>query len=102
MNDFDSNVPLLTNLSLHQFTIFIEDIFLYLESHHESLSDRKKISRNLEKYISYLKNYKKNEVLASFSHYLNDKKYEEAAHFIATESFSVFRDIVKYTSEIKI
>lgn len=102
LNDFDSNVPLLTNLSLHQFTILNEDIFLYLESHHESLSDRKKISRNLEKYISYLKNYKKNEVLASFSHYLNDKKYEEAAHFIATESFSVFRDIVKYTSEIKI
>ena len=101
LNNFDSKVPLLGDLSLHQFTILNEDIFSYLESQHDRLSDRKKIGSNLSKYIEYLKNYRKNEVLASFSHYLNDKKYEEAAQFIAYEAFHVFREVVKYTSDIK-
>lgn len=101
LNNFDSKVPLLGDLSLHQFTILNEDIFSYLESQHDRLSDRKKIGSNLSKYIEYLKNYRKNEVLASFSHYLNDKKYEEAAQFIASEAFHVFREVVKYTSDIK-
>ena len=101
LNDFDSKVPLFADLSLHQFTILNEDIFMFLESHHDNLPDRKKVARNLEKYINYLKNYRRNEVLASFSHYLNDKKFEEAAHFVASEAFSVYRDVVKYTSGIK-
>ena len=101
LNNFDSKVPLLGDLSLHQFTILNEDIFSYLESQHDRLSDRKKIGSNLRKYIEYLKTYRKNEVLASFSHYLNDKKYEEAAQFIASEAFHVFREVVKYTSDIK-
>ena len=101
LNNFDSKVPLLGDLSLHQFTILNEDIFSYLESQHDRLSDRKKIGSNLSKYIEYLKTYRKNEVLASFSHYLNDKKYEEAAQFIASEAFHVFREVVKYTSDIK-
>lgn len=101
LNNFDSKVPLLGDLSLHQFTILNEDIFSYLTSQHDSLPDRKKIGSNLGKYVEYLKTYRKNEVLASFSHYLNDKKYEEAAQFIASEAFHVFREVVKYTSDIK-
>lgn len=101
LNDFDSKVPLLANLSLHQFTILNEDIFSFIESRYDSFTNRKKIADNLKKYIEYLKAYSKNEVLASFSHYLNDKKYEEAAHFIAAEAFTVYREIVKYTSDIK-
>ena len=101
LNNFDYKVPLLGDLSLHQFTILNEDIFSYLTSQHDSLPDRKKIGSNLGKYVEYLKTYRKNEVLASFSHYLNDKKYEEAAQFIASEAFHVFREVVKYTSDIK-
>ena len=101
LNDFDSKVPLLSDLSLHQFTILNEDIFMFLESHLDSLSNKKKVANNLEKYIEYLKSYSKNEVLASFAHYLNDKKYEEAAHFVASEAFKVYREVVKYTSGIK-
>lgn len=101
LDNFDSKVPLLGDLSLHQFTILNEDIFSYLTSQHDSLPDRKKIGSNLGKYVEYLKTYRKNEVLASFSHYLNDKKYEEAAQFIASEAFHVFREVVKYTSDIK-
>ena len=102
LNNFDLKVPLLSDLSLHQFTILNEDIFMFLESHLESLSNKKEIASNLGKYIEYLKNYSKNEVLASFAHYLNDKKYEETAHFIASESFSVYREVVKYTIGIKV
>lgn len=102
LNNFDLKVPLLSDLSLHQFTILNEDIFMFLESHLESLSNKKGIASNLGKYIEYLKNYSKNEVLASFAHYLNDKKYEETAHFIASESFSVYREVVKYTIGIKV
>lgn len=101
LNNFDSKVPLLGDLSLHQFTILNEDIFSYLTSQHDRLPDRKKIGSNLGKYVEYLKTYRKNEVFASFSHYLNDKKYEEAALFIASEAFHVFREVVKYTSDIK-
>lgn len=101
LNDFDSKVPLLSDLSLHQFTILNEDIFMFLESHLDNLSNKKKVASNLEKYIEYLKSYSKNEVLASFAHYLNDKKYEEAAHFVASEAFKVYREVVKYTSGIK-
>ena len=54
LNNFDSKVPLLGDLSLHQFTILNEDIFSYLESQHDRLSDRKKIGSNLSKYIEYL------------------------------------------------
>ena len=89
-------------MSLHQFTILNEDIFTFLESHLESLSNKKEIASNLGKYIEYLKNYNKNEVLASFAYYLNDKKYEETAHFIASEAFCVYREVVKYTIGIKI
>ena len=91
----------MANLSLHQFTILNEDIFSFIESRYDSFTNRKKIADNLKKYIEYLKAYSKNEVLASFSYYLNDKKYEEAAHFIAAEAFTVYREIVKYTSDIK-
>lgn len=101
LNGFDSKVPLLSDLTLHQFTILNEDIFLFLESHIDSLSDKKKVASHLEKYIEYLKSYSKNEVLASFAHYLNDKKYEKAAHFVASEAFKVYREVVKYTSRIK-
>ena len=102
LNNFDLKVPLLSDLSLHQFTILNEDIFTFLESHLESLSNKKEIASNLGKYIEYLKNYNKNEVLASFAYYLNDKKYEETAHFIASEAFCVYREVVKYTIGIKI
>ena len=101
LNEFDSKVPLLSDLTLHQFTILNEDIFMFLESHLDSLSNKKKVASNLEKYIEYLKSYSKNEVLASFAHYLNDKKYEEAAYFVASEAFKVYREVVKYTSGIK-
>lgn len=101
LNDFELIVPLLSDLSLHQFTILNEDIFMFLESHLDVLSNNKKVASNLEKYIGYLKSYSKNEVLASFAHYLNDKKYEEAAHFVASEAFTVYREVVKYTSGIK-
>jgi hypothetical protein len=101
LNEFDSKVPLLSDLTLHQFTILNEDIFMFLESHLDNLSNKKKVASNLEKYIEYLKSYSKNEVLASFAHYLNDKKYEEAAYFVASEAFKVYREVVKYTSGIK-
>lgn len=102
LNDFDSKAPYLSDLSLHQFTVLNEDIFMFLESSIDSISNKKTIASNLSKYMDYLKSNNKNEVLASFAHYLNDKKYEEAAHFIASEAFRVFREIVKYTSEIKV
>lgn len=102
LNDFDSKAPYLSDLSLHQFTILNEDIFIYLECNHNSLSNKSTIVSNLSRYMDYLRSNHKNEVLASFAHYLNDKKYEEAAHFIASEAFKVFREVVKYTSEIKV
>lgn len=102
LNDFDSKVPLLPDLSIHQFAILNEDIFIYLESHVETLSNKKEVAGNLIQYIDYLKANGKNEVLASFAHYLNDKKYAQAAEFIALEAFSVFRVVVNYTSGIKV
>lgn len=101
LNEFDSKVPLLSDLTLHQFTILNEDIFMFFESHLDNLSNKKEVASNLEKYIEYLKSYSKNEVLASFAHFLNDKKYEEAAHFVTSEAFKVYREVVKYTSGIK-
>ena len=38
LNDFDSKVPLLANLSLHQFTILNEDIFSFIESRYDSFT----------------------------------------------------------------
>ena len=102
LNDFDSKVPLLANLPLHQFTMLNESIFSYLESHYDRLQGKANIAKNLGKYINYLKLHDKKEVLASFAHYLSDNKYTQAAKFIASEDFTTFREIVKYTSGIRV
>lgn len=102
LNDFNAQVPILMELSLHQFTILNEDIFIYLETNLANIGNPGAIASNLSKYYDFLKSGNKNEVIASFAHYLNDSKYENAGQFIVINAYKVFRAIVNYTQSIKV
>lgn len=99
--DFDSKIPMLSTLSLHTSAILNEDIFIYLQSHTDGIESPEVVVRNLKKYVDFIESNHKNEVLASFAHFMNDKKYEDAAQFIASNAFSVFKKILEYTTLIK-
>ena len=99
--DFDSVVSILKDLSVHQFAIINEDIFMYLQSHYDNLPNEQLVIENLNKYILYLENTKKKECLASFNSFINDAKYDDAADFIASKMGRLYRKICNYTYGIK-
>lgn len=101
LTDFNSVVPQLSSLQLHDFSILNDRIFEYIETYHDQMPDKKRVAENLISYISYLKNYGRTDVLAGFAHSYASDKYENAPRFIAREAFDVHRELSRYTFEIK-
>lgn len=95
--DFDFVVPLLEKFSAHDFGGINEDIFMYLQTIKDRDVDELNIVKALTKYVVYLEMKDNREVLANFAHFMNDKKYADAADFIASFMPKVYRRICTYT-----
>lgn len=101
LQNFEQQITYLSEFKAHDFTILNEDIFQYLQVNKFDDSKTKTIANNLGKYIDYLKMQNKREVMANFANLSTQDQYSEAMDFIMKNSFSVVKELFKYTSSIK-
>lgn len=101
LNDFDAHIPILLEMKLHNYQILNEDILIYLSSLEIDTDNADILGSNLMKYIYFLLNKHKNEVLASFSNLLQQTRYDKASDFIMENCKEVIKIAMRYTSNIR-
>ncbi len=101
LSDFEAQLPNLKKMRLHDFQRLNEDIMVFLTIGKGITRSKTRISENLSKYMDFLEERKKNEVLASFASLLQRGVYEGASDFISKHCGYVFRKAFTYTSSIR-
>ena len=101
LKSFDKEVSAFANYKPHDFQIISEDIYQYLAVTSFADAEKKTVSSNLRKYLTYLENNEKKEAIASFANLFQQGRYEKAVEFIMQNCSDIAMKLMTYTAKIR-
>lgn len=99
LKDYDTYINEVVKLPLHEWAILNEGIFQFLEV--GNVPEVNKIAKNLEKYIVYLRDNKKGEVLSTISSNVTSGHYNNATTFITSHCPSILPILMSHISSYR-
>jgi hypothetical protein len=101
LSDFAKHKKSLESLPIHELTLLNESMFRTIET--EDQPDvTKRYIENLELYVKWLRNDKRNEVLAHWTTLYDSTAYPNTKVAILTLSPYIFQNIVSFINDIKL
>lgn len=83
-------------LKVHDYALLNEDIFQYLEIHGREENNVQTFIKNINCYMTFLKEFNLGEVMANFCSHVSGQKYPKAVNFIMRNCMNILSDINKY------
>lgn len=94
--DYEKTIKKVSKYKLHEFAVLNESVFRFLENNTLSTKEAKTASDALKKYVEYLAENKKNEVLANFTSIFEKNTYKRALTFIITKCNAVYDMLMEF------
>ena len=97
---FAKSRTLLTKYQTHQLSAVNESIFRFLETNELKSKEEESATKNVNGYISLLRDSGQREAIAHFSSFFEKGTYPKAIMFIMTKAPAVYQEIMKFISGI--
>lgn len=85
----------------HDFQVLSEDIYQYLTVTSLEDSEKEIAAENLQKYITYLQENRKNEAYAGFASLFHHPRYEKAVDFMLKNCPDVVMSLFSFTAKVR-